>query len=190
MRRCRQVNKVYVMNCFCAGNSKADVRKFTVLLVHVVAATPRTALRHSSGFAIELIQDFLRKYTKVNPDKVLELSDRFRYLEVDSRLEIAFEGKPKKFAVPSYSVYNHQSEDGIVIFELETRVTARYIPLDTEYQEIEIERTDFLNQYINNSDEREQFFSRSEDIGPRRISVVKPSVGESYYQTPKRHLNY
>ena len=77
-----------------------------------------------------------------------------------------------------------------MIFELETRVTARYIPLDTEYQEIEIERTDFLNQYINNSDEREQFFSRSEDIGPRRISVVKPSVGESYYQTPKRHLNY
>ena len=56
MRRCRQVNKVYVMNCFCAGNSKADVRKFTVLLVHVVAATPRTALRHSSAFAIELIR--------------------------------------------------------------------------------------------------------------------------------------
>ena len=73
-----------------------------------------------------------------------------------------------------------------MIFELETRVTARYIPLDTEYQEIEIERTDFLNQYINNSDEREQFLSRSEDIGPRRISIVKPSVGEllSNSQTP------
>ena len=99
----------------------------SVLLVHVVAATPRTALRHSSAFAIQLIQDFLRKYTKVNPEKVLDLSDRFRHLEVDSRLEIAFEGKPKKFVVPSYSVYNHQSEDGIVIFELETRVTARYM---------------------------------------------------------------
>jgi hypothetical protein len=178
------------MNCFCAGNSGAGIRKFTVLLVHVVAATPRTALRHSSAFAIQLIQDFLRKYTKVNPEKVIDLSDRFRHLEVDSRLEIAFEGKPQKFVVPSYAVYNHQSEDGIVIFGLETRVTARYIPPGTEYHEIEIERTDFLNQYVNNPDERERALARTEEIGPRRLSVFKHPVGESHYQTPKRQLHY
>jgi hypothetical protein len=42
-------------------------------------------------------------------------------------LDIAFEEKPKSFAVPSYLVYNHYSEYGIVIFELEISVTARYI---------------------------------------------------------------
>jgi hypothetical protein len=178
------------MNCFVLVIVGQTYVKFTVLLEHVVAATPRTALRHSSAFAIQLIQNFLRKYTRVNPEKVLDLSDRFRHLEVGSRLEILFEGKPKKFVVPSYSVYNHQSEDGIVIFELETRVTDRYIPPVTEYQEIEIGRTDFLNQYLNNPDEREQFLSRTEEIGPRTVSVFKPSVEDSHYQTPKRHLNY
>jgi hypothetical protein len=117
------------MNCLCSGNAKAaNTRKFTILLVHVVASTPPLALRYSSAFAIKLVQDFFRNYTMFDPDRVLELSDRFRNLEVDSRLEIAFEGKPKGITVPSYSVSNHQSEDGIVIFEVETRVVARHIP--------------------------------------------------------------
>jgi hypothetical protein len=74
------------MNCFYTGNTRAGVREFTVLLVHVVAATPRTALRHSPAFAIKLIQDFSRKHTNIDPAKLLDLSNRFRYLEVDSRL--------------------------------------------------------------------------------------------------------
>jgi hypothetical protein len=65
----------------------------------------------------------------VDHENVLESSDRFRNLDIDSRLKMAFEGKPKGFAVLSYSVYNHQSMARIVIFEFETRVTARYIPL-------------------------------------------------------------
>jgi hypothetical protein len=60
--------------------------------VHVVALTPTSALRNSSAFAIQLVQDFFKKYTKIDPERVIELSDRFRNLEVDSRLEIAFEG--------------------------------------------------------------------------------------------------
>jgi len=75
---------------------------------------------------------------KVDHENMLELSDRFHKLKIDSRLEIAFEGTPRGFAVPSYSVYNHQSAAGIVIFELETRVTARYIPLAAEYKDVEI----------------------------------------------------
>jgi hypothetical protein len=79
--------------------------------------------------------------TKVDHENVLELSDRYHNLEIDSRLEIAFEGTSKGFAVPSYSVYNHLSMAGIVIFELETRVTARYILLAAEYKD-EIDCTD------------------------------------------------
>jgi hypothetical protein len=112
--------------------------------VHVVASTPTSALRHLPAFAVQLIQDFFNKHTKLNPERVIEFSDRFRNLEVGSRLEITFEGKPTGFEVPSYSVCNHQSEYGIVTFELETRVTARYIPPGAEYKDLEIERTDFL----------------------------------------------
>jgi hypothetical protein len=143
------------MNCFCSGSCKLDIKKFTVLLVHVVGSTPPSALRQSTPFAIQLVKEFLKE--------VMDLSDRFHNLEIDSRLEIVFKGKPKGFEAPSHSVYTHQSEYGLVIFEVETRITARYIPPGAEYQELEIQRTDFLNYYIDNSDIRSE-------LGPRRVS--------------------
>jgi hypothetical protein len=100
---------------------------------------------------------------------VTELSDRFRNLEVDSRLEIVFKGKPKGFAAPSHAVFTHNSQYGLVIFEVETRITNRYIPPGEEYQELEIERTDFLNNYIDNSDIRSQ-------LGPRRVSYNTQTI--------------
>jgi hypothetical protein len=118
-------------------------------------------------FAIQLVQDFFKEHTKIDVHKVTELSDRFCNLEVDSRLEIAFKGKPKRFAVPSHSVFTHQSEYGLVIFEVETRVTARYIPLGAEYQELEIE---FLNYYIDNSDIRSQLGSHQVSYTPHSAS--------------------
>jgi transcriptional regulatory protein LevR len=79
------------MNCFCSSRPRPLSKKFTVLLVHVVAATPKSALRYSSTFAIELVQASLKKHTRINPAKVLQLRHRFRNLEIDSRLEIGFE---------------------------------------------------------------------------------------------------
>jgi hypothetical protein len=106
----------------------------------------------------------------IDINKVTELIDRFRNLKVDSRLEITFKGKPKGFDAPSHSVFTHQSEYGLVIFEVETRVTARYIPPGAEYQELEIERTDFMNYYIDNSDNRSE-------LGSRRVSYNPQSAG-------------
>jgi hypothetical protein len=100
---------------------------------------------------------------------VSELSDRFRNLEVDSRLEIVFKGRPKGFAAQSHAVFTHNAEYGSVIFEVEIRITARYIPPGAEYQELEIERTDFLNYYLDSSDIRSQF-------GPRRVSYNTQTV--------------
>jgi len=34
-----------------------------LLLLHAEAATHASALRHTSGFAIQLVQEFLKKYT-------------------------------------------------------------------------------------------------------------------------------
>jgi hypothetical protein len=73
------------------------------------------------------VQDFFKKYTQINPQRVVELSDRFRNLEIDSGPAIGFEEKLKGFEAP-FSVYNHQSENGIMIFDVGARVTARYIP--------------------------------------------------------------
>ena len=151
------------MNCFCTDSRKPDIRKFTVLLFHVVGSTPSSALRHSTPFAIQLVKDFFKEHTKVDIDKVTELSDRFRNLEVDSRLEIVFKGKPKGFEIPSHAVFTRQSEYGLVIFEVETRVTSRYIPPGAECLELEIGRRDFRNYYIDNSDIRSQ-------LGSRRVS--------------------
>jgi hypothetical protein len=104
------------MNCF--SGRRHDIKKFTELLVHVVGSTSSSALRHSTPFAIQLVQNFLAEHTTIHPSKVTELSDRFRNLEVDSRLETAFKGKPKRFEAPSHSVFTHQSEYGLVIFEV------------------------------------------------------------------------
>ena len=98
------------MNFFCSGSRKPDIQKFTVLLVHVVGSIPPSALRQSAPIAIQLVQDFFIEHTKTDIDKVTELSDRFRNLEVDSRLEIVFKGKPKGFEIPSHAVFTHESE--------------------------------------------------------------------------------
>jgi hypothetical protein len=156
------------MNCF--SSHKRDIKKFKELLVNVVGSTPSSALRHSTTFAIQLVQNFLTEHTTIDPRKVTELSDRFRNLEVDSRLEIVFKGKPKRFEAPSHSVFTHQSEYGLVIFEVETRVTSWYIPPGAEYSELEIVRTDFLNYYIDNSDIRNQLGRRRNSYSPNATS--------------------
>jgi len=115
-----------------------------MLLVHVVGSTSPSALLHSTPFAMHLVQYFLKEHTKIDIGKVSELSDKFRNLEDDSRLEILFKGKPKGFAAPSHAVFTHNSEYGFVVFEVETRITGRYIPPGAKYQELEIERADFL----------------------------------------------
>jgi hypothetical protein len=92
---------------FFAGSRKADIKKFTQLLVHVLGSTPPSALRHSSPFAIQLVQNFLKEHTTIDVGKVTELSDRFQNLEVDSRLEIVFKGKPSGFEAPSHAVFTH-----------------------------------------------------------------------------------
>jgi len=85
------------MNRLCSGRRKPDIQKFTVLLVHVVGSTPPSALCHSTPFAIQLVQEFLKKHTEIDIGKVMELRDRFRNLEVDLRL---FKGKPKMICGP------------------------------------------------------------------------------------------
>jgi hypothetical protein len=60
----------------------------------------------------------------------IEPHDRkFLNLTVDSRLEIAFAGRPKGFKVPNYKIYKYEHSEGLaVVFQVETRLIQRYIP--------------------------------------------------------------
>jgi hypothetical protein len=83
---------LYVVMCcwgWCSCEERLDLREaplFTVLLVHVVAATSPTALQDSDLFALTLVKNFFRKYTKVSPDRIDDHAHKFRHLEADSRL--------------------------------------------------------------------------------------------------------
>lgn len=124
-----------------------ETHPFTVLLVHVVAATSPTALQDSDVFALALVKNFFHKYTKISPERIDEHAPKFQQLGVDSRLEIAFEGTPKGFQAPSYKVFTNENSNGMVVFDVETRIVQRYITPGYTYNDLEIERTDFLSTY-------------------------------------------
>ena len=66
-------------------------------------------------------------------------------MKVDSRLEIAFAGKPKGYKVPNYKIFKYEHSEGLSIaFEVETRLIKRYIPPHSEFDLVEVEWTDFL----------------------------------------------
>ncbi|KDR10466.1 hypothetical protein L798_15614 [Zootermopsis nevadensis] len=96
----------------CCRRPPPVTHKFTVLLVHVVGATNSGTLIGSNVFARTLVKNFFKKYTKINPQRVNEFAYNFEDLEVDSRLEIAFEGKPKGFAAPSFKVFTNETSTG------------------------------------------------------------------------------
>jgi hypothetical protein len=174
----------------CTCNKEVDSRdtpKFTVLLIHV-AATSHTALQDSDLFALVLVRNFFRRYTKIDPARVDEHTHKFKHLEVDSRLEIAFKGKPKGFQAPSYKVFTNDNPNGTVVFDVETRIVQRYITPGCTYKDLEIERTEFLSTYggeLVDTDTSSQAASFPEQsagtVPPHRYSTY-PREGE--YMVP------
>jgi hypothetical protein len=115
--------------CTCKGGADPrDAPLFTVLLINVVAATTPTALKDSDLFALTLVKGFFRKYTKISPERIEEHAYKFKRLEVDSRLEIAFEGEPKGFQAPSYKVFTNENPNGTVVFDVETQIVQIHHP--------------------------------------------------------------
>ena len=102
-------------------------------------------LNESTGYARETVDGFFRKYTQIDVSHIESHNHKFLHLNVDSRLEIAFASKPKGYKVTNYNIYKYEHSEGLAIaFEVETRLTRRYIPPHREFDLIELERTDFL----------------------------------------------
>ena len=72
-------------------------------------------------------------------------NNKFRNLTVESRLEIAFVGRPKGIKVPNCKLLKYEHTEGLaVVFEVETRLIKRYIPSNSDYDVLEVERTDYV----------------------------------------------
>jgi hypothetical protein len=116
-----------IMCCWghCTCNKRVDLRdapKFTVLLIHTVVATSHTVVWGSDLFALVLVKNFFHKYTKFDSARVDEHTHKFKCMEADSRLEIAFKGKCRGFQGLSCKVFTNDNPNGAVVFDVQTRI--------------------------------------------------------------------
>ena len=102
-----------------------------------------SALVGSTAYARKLVDRFFTKYTQIDLRETEQQNHKFQKLISSSWLEIAFEGRPKGYKIPKYKIYKYEHSKGLVVlFEIEVRLIKRYIPPNTEYDYLEVERTD------------------------------------------------
>jgi hypothetical protein len=129
----------------CCLGRQATVRNFTVLLIHVLHVSHPAALEGSTRYAREIVDKFFQAHTQIDTSYIDPHDCKFRNLTVESRLEIAFVGKPKGLKVPNHKLYKYELAEGLaVVFEVETRLIKRYIPPHCDSDVLEVERTDFV----------------------------------------------
>lgn len=122
-------------------------RWFTHLLVHIVSISNPSALLTIDAVARRIVTKFFADHTSIDESELEIHFNKFKHLQVDSKIEIAFEGKPRNFKVPNYTVYTHTDRSHFIIFDLETRLIERYIEPGVAYSVVEVDRTDYLPTY-------------------------------------------
>jgi hypothetical protein len=129
----------------CCFGTGATENEFTVLLIHVLHVSLPAALEGSTHCAREIVDTFFREHTHIDVSQIEPYNNRFCNLTVESRLEIAFAGRPRGFKVPNYKIYKYEHSEGVaVVFEVQTRLIKRYISPRCEFDVLEVERTDFV----------------------------------------------
>ena len=127
------------------SGSGDTVKEFTILLIHVLHVSHPGALDVSTRYAREMVDRFFLEHTQIDVGNLEPHNYKFRNLVVESRLEIAFVGRPRKFKVPNYKIYKYEHLESLaVVFEVETCLIQRYIPLKSEFEFLEVERTNYL----------------------------------------------
>ena len=129
----------------CCRRTGDTVKEFTFLLVRVLHVSHPAALEGSTQYAREIVDRFFQEHTRIDISNIEPHNHKFRNLVVESRLEIAFAGRPKRFKVPNCEIYKYEHCEGLsVVFEVETRLIKRYIPPHYDFEILEVERTDYL----------------------------------------------
>ena len=131
--------------CCCCGGRRSSVKEFTVLLIHVLHVSHPSALEGTTRYARDIVDGFFKEHTNIDISYIEPHDYKFGHLAVESRLEIAFAGKPKGLRVPNCKLFKFEHCEGLsVVFEVETRLIKRYIPFGSDYDLIEVERTDYV----------------------------------------------
>ena len=129
--------------CCCRPNGA--VKEFTFLFIRVLHVSHPAALEGSTKYARELVEQFFIEHTQIDVRLIEPFNNKFLNLVVDSRLEIAFAGRPRGFKVPNRKINKYEHLEGLeVVFEVETRLIMRYIHSHCGFDVLEVERTDFL----------------------------------------------
>jgi hypothetical protein len=100
-------SQVYVWLCVATPEVRLEIPDLQFYW-YVLNLSHPVALEGSSKYATELVERFIRKYTKLSPVFV-EHDYKFSRLAVNSRLEITIVGKPSGFQTPIQSLYNFKN---------------------------------------------------------------------------------
>jgi len=134
---------IYMTLC-CLGRS-STVKEFTILLIHVLHVSHPAALEGSTRYAREIVDGFFKEHTDIDISYIEPHNRKCCNLAVESRLEIAFAGKPRRYKVHNCNLFKSEHSEGLtLVFEVETRHIKLYIPPHGEFDLIEIERTDYV----------------------------------------------
>jgi len=125
----------------CCRGTRDTVKEFTFLLIHVLHVSHPAALEGSTHYARDIVDRFFYEHTQIDVSYIEPHNHKFSNLVVESRLEIAFAGRPNGFRVPNYKIYKYEH---LVVFEVETHLIKRYIPPHCDFDILEIECTDYL----------------------------------------------
>jgi len=91
------------------------VKVFTNLLIRVLHVSHPAALEGSTRYAREIVDRSFSEHTQIDVGQIEFHNHKFRNLTVESRLEIAFAGRPKKFRVPNYTIYKYEHSEGLSV---------------------------------------------------------------------------
>jgi len=92
----------------CCGRNQSPVKNFTVLFLHVLHVSHPDVLNTSTRYAREIVDGFFREHTDIDISYIEPHTHKFLHLNVESRVEIAFVGKPRKYRVPNYKIYKYE----------------------------------------------------------------------------------
>jgi len=128
----------------CLGRS-STVKEFTILLIYVLHVSHPAALEGSARYAREIVDVFFKEHTDNDISYIEPHNRKCCNLAVESRLEIAFAGKPRRYKVHNCNLFKFDHSEGLTIaFEVETRLIKRYIPPHGEFDLTEVECTDYV----------------------------------------------
>ena len=107
---CGGVLSCTYMALSCRGTGDT-VKEFTFLLSHVLYVSHPAALEWSTHYARKIVDRFFQDKTQIDSRHSEHHNYKFHILVVESRLEIAFVGRPRGFNVPDYKICKYEHSE-------------------------------------------------------------------------------